>query len=113
MDRQEGQVDTQGCREKEMVEMTMEVVGFNTEERSVRDAFSCVKGHTHLLISLLRWSDTPHSYKHWSAIHIGRKKMTLEDKIYLIVGSCLLKSPKPYEVIISPKALNHIREIIK
>jgi|688.fasta_scaffold15845_8 hypothetical protein len=113
MDCQEGQVGAQGCREKEMVEMTMEVVGFNTFEWSVRDAFSCVKGHTHLLISLLKWSDTPHSYKHWSAIHIGRNKMTQEDKIYLIVGSCLPESPKPYEVIISPKALNHIKEIIK
>ena len=92
MDRQEGQVGTQGCREKEMVEMTIEVVG---------------------LISLLSWSDTPHSYKHWSAIHIGLEKMTQEDKIYLIVGSCLPESPKPYEVIISPKALNHIKDIIK
>ena len=96
-----------------MVEMTMKVVGFNVFECSVRDAFSCVKGHTNLLISLLCWSDTPHSYKHWSAIHRGREKMTLEDKIYLIVGSCLPESPKPYEVNISIEALNHIREIIK
>ncbi len=93
--------------------MTMEVVGFNMGEWSVRDAFSCVKGHTHFLISLLCWSDTPHSYEHWCAIHRGREKMTLEDKIYLIVGSCLPESPKPYEVNISIEALNHIREIIK
>lgn len=93
--------------------MTMEVVGFNRGDWSVLEAFNCVKGSTHLLISLLRWSNTPHSRKHWPAIHRGRKKMTQEDKIYLIVGSCLPESPKPYEVIISPKALNHIKDIIK